>query len=89
MDWAWFVSQVCEEFHCLPSAAVEEVKRDPGHLAETIVLFRAYARAKAVVDRAKDARDIPDTPMTDLVTQHEAELMRERWQRRRAKPDQG
>lgn len=77
------MSRVCEEFHCLPLAAIREIERDPDRLAEMIIVFRDYARAKDVVDHAKKANDIPDVPMTDLVVRHQIEIIKERMRQRR------
>ena len=76
------ISRTCEEFHCLPHQARHELDDDGDHLVEDILIMRSYARAKDIVDRAKSAQDIPDTAMTDLVLEHEAEIIRERMRRR-------
>lgn len=74
---------MCEEFHCLPLAAIREIERDPDRLVEAIMVFRDYERAKTIVDRAKKADEIPDIPMTDLVVQHQVEIIKERMRQRR------
>ncbi|HKY90105.1 MAG TPA: hypothetical protein VJM11_03660 [Nevskiaceae bacterium] len=59
---------MCEEFHCLPSEAYREAQRLPVDLLETILAFRAYARAKAAYDREglpPNAR--PAHPLADVV----------------------
>lgn len=78
MSMTWWISRLCEEFHCLPSAALAEWQRAPDGLLEEIVEARAFAAAKGVVDRAKDKMEIPDTPMTALVQEIEFALARER-----------
>ena len=50
---------MCEEFGCRPSEMVQELSDDPEQLAVQILELRAYARTKALVDRAKDANDVP------------------------------
>lgn len=50
---------MCEEFSCLPLAVVRELSDDPEQLAVQILELRAYARAKALVDRAGDQKDLP------------------------------
>jgi hypothetical protein len=50
----WIISRVCEEFHCLPSEAIEAIEDDVGGLLFTIIELRSYARAK---------EDYENTPM--------------------------
>lgn len=71
----WWISRLCEEFHCLPSEALREWRTAPAELLETIVEFRAFAQAKAVVERAKKKSDIPDTAMCHLVQEIEFDLV--------------
>lgn len=84
MPLAWFLSRLCEEFHCLPSEALREWERAPSGLLEEILELRAFAHAKQICDHAKEAKDIPQTPMTDLVQTIEFGLMRERRRKRDA-----
>ncbi len=76
--WEWAVSRVCEEFHCLPSAAVNELMDDPDRLALEIIELRAYARAKEQLDNAKKSTDVPKTPMIEKVWEVQAELHKQR-----------
>jgi hypothetical protein len=71
----FIIGRICEEFHCLPSAAWREWRNLPAGFLETILDDRAYARAKATYD-AKGQRYEP--PLTDLVTEHDFALVQER-----------
>lgn len=66
---------MCEEFSCLPSAAIEELL-DSDRLVLDIMELRAYARAKESLDNAKDEKDVPDHPMIDQVFLIQHEIMR-------------
>ena len=68
---------MCEEFGCLPSAALREWRQAPVGLLETIVEFRAYASAKHAYDTASDAKSVPQTPMVQLVKEIEFGLARQ------------
>jgi hypothetical protein len=70
------VGRICEEFHCLPSAAWREYLQLPAGLLETILEFRAYGRAKAIYD-ARGQRT-HDPPLTDLVVEHDFAIVNER-----------
>jgi hypothetical protein len=72
----WLVSRVCEEFTCLPMQAAQELERDPEHRALAILELRAYARAKAALDRAEKMGDVPMTPMVEWVMKVAAEKIR-------------
>jgi len=74
----WLVSRVCEEFGCLPRAAVAELYDDPELMALTILRLRAYARAKQDIDNAKRPQDMPTGPAADLVWEIQAEIAAER-----------
>ena len=76
MPWDWLISRVCEEFGCLPSAAVRELMDDRDHLALDIMESRAYVRTKEAVARARTEADMPDGPMVEQVFEVEAELLR-------------
>lgn len=70
------MSRICEEFHCLPSQAVDE----PLGLCLTIMDDRAYVRAKEQVDRADaegKAGELPDDPMIALVVDIQFDIARE------------
>jgi hypothetical protein len=70
----WVVSRICEEFHCLPTAALTELLDDPAGMAIEILELRAYARAKESLDNAKSKNDVPDSPMIDMVMEIQADL---------------
>lgn len=65
MVYLWNIGRLCEEFGCLPLAMVRELSDDPEQMAAQILELRAYARTKALVDRAKDAKELP--PGDELV----------------------
>lgn len=76
MPFEWLVSRVCEEFNCLPSAAVREIMDDPGGMAMEIIRLRHYARTKDILDNAKTAADIPRGVDVSQVLEIQAEIMR-------------
>ncbi|HXH05850.1 MAG TPA: hypothetical protein VNI83_04595 [Vicinamibacterales bacterium] len=78
------MSRLCEEFHCLPSAALAELASETGWLALDILPLRAYARAKEVYDSAPDKDQLPKTPLLDLVEEITFALAAERWRARKA-----
>ncbi len=63
----WWISRLCEEFHCLPSQALREWQEAPDGLLETIVEMRAFAATKAAYDAATDKESMPKSPLADLV----------------------
>lgn len=68
---------MCEEFHCLPSQAANQLL-DHDRLVMDILEFRSYARAKEVIDMAKRPEDVPDSPMVDQVFLIQHELLKRR-----------
>lgn len=62
-----WIGRLCEEFHCLPSAAYAETQRLPAGLLEEILEARAFATAKSLLDYAPDPKKVPNTPMVQLV----------------------
>jgi hypothetical protein len=75
---AFWLSRICEEFHCLPSQAMREWLTAPAGLLEEILEARAYAHAKAIVD----AQDRPrgqkyESPMMQRVEQIEMAIAAE------------
>jgi len=77
VPFVWWISRLCEEFHCLPSAAYREWLDAPDGLIEHLLEARAYAATKAACDRAQTAKDRPTGPMADLVTETEFRLAQE------------
>lgn len=74
----WLVSRLCEEFNCLPSAAVRELEEGIPGLAYDVMELRAYARAKAALDAAEKPEDVPTSPMVARVWAVMAEIHRRR-----------
>lgn len=77
------ISRLCDEFHCLPSQAVHE----PFDLCLRILEYRAYARAKHLVEQSRSFEDLPDDPMVALVQEIQFDIARE-W-RARQKTSEG
>lgn len=73
MSREWVVSRICEEFHCLPSAAIHE----PLDLCLGIIECRNYARAKRLVEQSQSLDDLPDDPMIALVQEIQFDIARE------------
>jgi len=69
----YVVGRICQEFHCLPSAAWREYLSLPAGFLETIIDYRNYAWAKAQYD-AKGQRT---SELTDLVIEHDFMLVQE------------
>jgi hypothetical protein len=57
-------------------AAARELEHDPEHRALAILELRAYARAKAAVDRAETPGEVTMTPMVGWVMRVAAEKIR-------------
>ena len=74
------MGRVCEEFGCLPSAALRELETDPLHLAETIMMLRGYASIKEAVDRriAGSKETIPDSLMLRAVLTNTERVVQEK-----------
>lgn len=89
MPWEWWVSRLCEEFGCVPSVAMAEIRRVPAGLLEDIVELRAYARAKQAYDAAEtaEARDrlVQTSALADLVEDIEFTIQTEALARRKAR----
>lgn len=71
----FFLGRLCEEFHCLPSEAFREWLQAPVGFLEEIIESRAYARAKDLYDHARSAKDLPQSPLIDLVKEIEFALV--------------
>ena len=72
-----WLGRLCEEFHCLPSAALREWMRAPAGLLEDIIEVRTFAEAKRMYDAAEQKRDIPQSPIFELVKIVDFELAQE------------
>jgi hypothetical protein len=68
------ISRLCEEFHCLPSAAIREWRRAPLGLLETILEMRQYVTAKRIYEQARSAADLPASPLITLVRTFDFDL---------------
>lgn len=89
---AWGLSRICEEFGCLPSEAI----RQPMPTTLAIVDLRAYARAKAALERweadarpAREKGDPPSGPMVDAVRANRTALVRNMAAEGRKKRERG
>ncbi len=71
------ISRVCEEFHCLPSQAIEEMEAAPLNLVFDIIALRAYAETKHRIDTAKSDSDLPRSALVDTVIEIQAEIIEE------------
>lgn len=74
----WLVSQVCEEFGCLPSQAVRELEGDPERMVIKIMTLRAYVRTLAAFDRhlANDKSAVLEPgPLLQWVKRHTARFV--------------
>ena len=79
--YEWVISQVCEEFSCLPSQAAKELENDPYRLAETIMMLRGYANMKDAFDRrvsGQSSEEIPDGALLRDVKHNTERLALER-----------
>lgn len=74
---AYLIRRICDVFHCLPSAAEEELRRSPVGWVEEVIEAGHYADAKAMVDRATDEKQLPQTPLMELVKDITEQLAQE------------
>ena len=72
----YVIGRICQEFHCLPSAALREWLDLPHGLIPAILECLAYARAKATYD-ARGQRS-HDPPLTELVIANDFARVQER-----------
>jgi hypothetical protein len=85
LPFAYWVSRVCEEFQCLPSAAEQEMRRQPVGWIEEVIEARHYAKAKAIYDHAPDKTDVvKHDPLLQLVEENEYAHAKDLIVRRRA-----
>lgn len=72
----WVLGQIADAFGCplVAGGAVEQ----PIALALDIMELRAYARAKAELEAAKDESDVAVTPSIEMVWRVQHELLRRR-----------
>lgn len=57
------VNRYCEEFSCGISQAIADLEDAPYTLIMEVLDLRAFMRAKAQLDRAKEGDDWPSGPM--------------------------
>lgn len=72
------MSRVCEEFHCTPAVAEQELEHDADRVFEILGL-RAYAKAKAAYDgidrlSKNDRAQLRADPLVQLVMETEFEI---------------
>lgn len=76
--FAWTVSQVCEEFGCLPSEAVDELDHDPDGLTFDVLFLRSFKRTwdawSAAAGTPGGLTDLPETPMLQFLRELLVEL---------------
>lgn len=63
----WIVSRVCEEFHCTPSVAREEIDADVDNQLFKIIEMRAYEKAKQAFDEGQKEPDVQKRPSGPLI----------------------
>lgn len=73
----WVISRICEEFNCLPNAAVQAILEDEGGLLFKIMDLRAYARAKDVYDTTPMEKR-PKNATIEKVSEITMEIAKER-----------
>lgn len=80
---------MCEEFHCSPIEALNNLEHAPMGLIEDILELRGYAAAKHTIDTSAKKADVPDTPAVNLVMDIQgaviADMKEERRQAREAR----
>lgn len=83
---AYLISRICEEFCCLPSAAMAELRSQPVGWIEEVMEARLYAKAKQRYDLADDKAIVgKEDPMTRAVMENEFAHAKEHILRRRAR----
>ena len=75
----WLISRICEEFHCRPTEAMQELRDDRWRLTFAILELRAYAHAKHRLDHAQKGESLEDVPLIDEVLNNEVALARQRF----------
>ena len=77
MPAAFWIARVCDEFHCLPSDAEREARRQPVGWLDEIIEARHYAECHHIWTRARSKQDVPDSPLMACVKEIEFELVNE------------
>lgn len=60
---AWLVSRICDEFNCTPDVARQLNAVDVFEILD----LREFARVKVAVDRAENQKDMPDSPLVEII----------------------
>ena len=76
MPATYWIARICEEFSCLPTAAVREWRRAPDGLIAQVIEARAFAATYHLYDRTDDKSTLPPSPMIDLVREIEMAAMK-------------
>jgi len=77
MPVIWWVSRLCEEFHCLPSQAWREYQNLPSGIIEEILEARQYVSVRNAYEQATDTAKLPQSEMLDLVREIDFSLAQE------------
>lgn len=72
----WLIGRICDEF---PSLSPSQALHEPLDLCLRIVEYRAYDRAKELVEKTEKLDDLPDTPMVKLVQEIQHDIALEAW----------
>lgn len=67
------IGRLCEEFHCLPSAAIREWRRLPVGLMEAIIEMRDYQTAKRLYE-TRAAADLPNWSLIEIARTFDFDL---------------
>lgn len=72
------MNRICQEFSCLPSVALRELRRDPEFMLD-LLATRDYQRVLHAFDDAKgnDKAEVPDHPYVDVIWDVEQEIAAE------------
>lgn len=62
---------MCEEFKCLPTEALRELRRAPDGLVAQVLEARAFMAAYHTWESAKKKEDLPKSALFDLVMEIE------------------
>lgn len=72
---AW-VARICEEFHCLPTEAIREIRRAPDGLIAQVIDAKHFMATFAMYEAAEHKDHLPKTPMLELLQEIEFEEIR-------------
>lgn len=78
LDYDGVLSRICEEFHCLPWQAEEQLERDPQQVFRILGL-RAYRDMYQAITRPGVTEETaPRGPLVDLYADFELEALQQR-----------